>query len=493
MVGEYDLFISYKSQNANLAREIAQHLMQQGIRVWFNEYSVPLDIYDNDQSVQNAIDKGVDLSAFLIVLSNDSWVESTYCEREFVRFIAKSGPSKILEIRVPPEQKPHVNWPILRKASSMIYNGNTIEILKIIDKQRWFESAIAPSIEESHEKIKLGAIFLPYGIKLEAPKLRRRRLRKVLNWKSPGEHFYYEGEIASHQIYLNIFINPFKTALGDLAISDPSKADDREIYRKYRHYAQRFVDRHKMSVFGTHLVFLDIDKGSHFGLSSRYEDDSSIKKYERRYAIKLKSPDREEAGELNLTFTVDFGDEESLAAEKEFYRLSRFFDMIADSVVFAPETSILRYEAFPIIITKALLAAICVLVSWYFLHVRAENWVRALTETFSGVTLMDLYIVFQSHRIRRHTDLFGMRFGPVTRFLKSYGRIIDPIWNLIVGSLISGLGLFVFSLITLLPIVVIIIGLYQDITSPWFWGLFGATDYLFYILMAEQKSWFIRR
>lgn len=46
MSAPYDAFITYKSEDADLVRNVADQLIASGIRVWFAEYQVLLQNYD---------------------------------------------------------------------------------------------------------------------------------------------------------------------------------------------------------------------------------------------------------------------------------------------------------------------------------------------------------------------------------------------------------------------------------------------------------------
>ncbi len=62
------LFISYKSHNADVAREVADALLANGVNVWFAEYQVLFGNYDD---FQKAVNEGIDRASHALLFTNN--------------------------------------------------------------------------------------------------------------------------------------------------------------------------------------------------------------------------------------------------------------------------------------------------------------------------------------------------------------------------------------------------------------------------------------
>ncbi|RPJ81422.1 MAG: TIR domain-containing protein, partial [Acidobacteria bacterium] len=138
----YDVFLSYKTENANAVREVADCLIASGLAVWFAEYEITGDIYDDDVAVQAAIDAGVERSRHAVVFTNNRWARSTYCAREMTRIQQRIPASRTIEICIPSEDLPRTTWPVLRGVPFIEYSGRLEDVVAFINAQRWFTGAL---------------------------------------------------------------------------------------------------------------------------------------------------------------------------------------------------------------------------------------------------------------------------------------------------------------------------------------------------------------
>ena len=114
--GSFDAFVSYKSEDVELARRIAERLMASGLRIWFDEYQVLLT---DRHLFQDAIDRGIALSTYGIAITNDRYVASDYCRDELKQLLAHCGPERVIEIRYPAEPGTRRAFPQLEAAPSL--------------------------------------------------------------------------------------------------------------------------------------------------------------------------------------------------------------------------------------------------------------------------------------------------------------------------------------------------------------------------------------
>lgn len=93
-----DIFISYKSEDAGLARTVAEALKALGVKIWFAEYEVLLDNYDE---FQNAIDSGIDACQYALLFTSNPWAESRWCQVEIARILQRIPLERIIRVNLP--------------------------------------------------------------------------------------------------------------------------------------------------------------------------------------------------------------------------------------------------------------------------------------------------------------------------------------------------------------------------------------------------------
>lgn len=75
----YDFFISYSRENIELMKQIVAALRSDGLAIWVDELLAP-----GDDSWQNRIEEGIELSRALIALMSPTFKTSQWCEKELV-------------------------------------------------------------------------------------------------------------------------------------------------------------------------------------------------------------------------------------------------------------------------------------------------------------------------------------------------------------------------------------------------------------------------
>ena len=74
-----DFFLSYKSEDADVARQVAECLVSNGFSVWFAEYEILLPDYDVFQA---AVDNGLKNCTFGLLFTNPRYWASRHCQQE---------------------------------------------------------------------------------------------------------------------------------------------------------------------------------------------------------------------------------------------------------------------------------------------------------------------------------------------------------------------------------------------------------------------------
>lgn len=96
---QFDFFVSYQSENAPLARQIAELLIAQGYWVWFDEYVILLV---DREKFREEMDMGIGNTRYGVCLTDELYVNSKYCMDELRGFLqpGNCGPGNVVDIRL---------------------------------------------------------------------------------------------------------------------------------------------------------------------------------------------------------------------------------------------------------------------------------------------------------------------------------------------------------------------------------------------------------
>jgi len=117
----YDVFLSYKSQDATLARHLCEALTAAGHDVWFAEYTILL--FNRDEFMAG-IDLGASQSRFAVAVTNTQYTASHHCRNELQQLLMPKncGPGRIVEIKHPGDPNLYSVFPTLRNAHSVDFS-----------------------------------------------------------------------------------------------------------------------------------------------------------------------------------------------------------------------------------------------------------------------------------------------------------------------------------------------------------------------------------
>lgn len=301
----WDVFISYKSENVEIARLLADRLIASGRRVWFAEYQILLAARDR---FQEAIDQGVDSSRYAIALTNDLYAGSEHCRHEMTRLIAKCGPERIIDIQAPAEPAIRQSFPALQNSRAFEYAGDVEGVLGVVgDVTGWRilagadpPRAISPHIHNGE------CLGIPYTI-------------DVTGWALVDPSFQGGGPcygLKQHRLLWNLQTgeetNP---ALYDARRRwTKTRINDRALYDEMCEFARGHLD----TPVGVHLYFLD--GFSHF--AATYQKG---KYWKRRYSLMLVEPETYKAAEFLFTFQFE-------GAFEEYCRIVAIMDAVVRSL-----------------------------------------------------------------------------------------------------------------------------------------------------------------
>ncbi|HUT95343.1 MAG TPA: HEAT repeat domain-containing protein [Thermoguttaceae bacterium] len=122
---DYDLFISYKSEDVLLARRIVERLMASGLRVWFAEYEIALA--DRDKFNSRIVD-GIKRSRYGLIITNKEYGDSLHCRHELQGLMTHVGLADVLRIMYRDQRitRPHFPAQALEdipRQNCLVYDG----------------------------------------------------------------------------------------------------------------------------------------------------------------------------------------------------------------------------------------------------------------------------------------------------------------------------------------------------------------------------------
>lgn len=243
----WDVFISYKSEDVDIVRQVANQLIASGLRIWFNEYYVLLQNYDR---FQKAINYGIRHSAIGIAFTNNNWTESQYCKIEIVQLLKHLGPQRIMEVMIPKEDLPHQKYSALKDSPS--YIGDDVNgILSFIQETTgWpIQLQMMPDMvqtQNSYETVCLGrpAVLDTSGWELT----------KKGQIEAGGNIAGLEFRCGCYHppIFVNLYCGQELSRPGQ---RQEQKIDDREMFRYLLKYAPRHIAHLNAKLHGLHLLF----------------------------------------------------------------------------------------------------------------------------------------------------------------------------------------------------------------------------------------------
>lgn len=414
------VFISYKSEDANLVRQTAEELTAVGLDLWFNEYRILAAEYEQ---FEDAIDDGVRRATHAVVFTNNRWARSKWCGIEMEGLLERiPDRSRIVEVAIPWEDGPREAFPDLLGRPAVLFQGDPRRpshddvhrlVVEILGRLGYGTSQTAlPAIESKPVWLpSYGVTFDPGPFRLWPERTRRqlvaRRLQSdtVLGLRTAV--FHLGGD--KIDVSMDAYATNYESPISRLEISDAGASDDRAVYAAYRGYAKNWFPtehghfRHvDFQPKGLHLVF--VEGTSQIGVSyvSKMEGEARDEaRWERRYAVRIPNPLRPDArGELAFVFSVGLPGDEAQQL-RAFCRLAPWFDAVVESArVRWPSRARSLAMALPAVLAKGALAAAAGFLGWRVLEQGWNPWPLAGAAALIGLTAGDLasYLFSRTYR-----------------------------------------------------------------------------------------------
>ncbi len=285
----WDVFISYKSENIDMARLVADQLIRSGVKVWFAEYQVLLQNYEK---FQEAINYGLKNCAGGIVFTNNKYADSEYCQIEIEQLLKRHKPEKVLEIMLPKEDLPHKYYKELENCPS--YDGSDIGgILTFIQENTGWPL-------KSSFALVSGSVCVSY----ETVCLRRPVVLDITDWDLTNEgkvdldgnigglRFSYQHRRDQYQLSVNLFCGRELSRAGQ---RQDKETNDRELYKYLIKFAPRHIGRFNAKTRGLHLLF-------HGGFSQMALTYWMKSYWTRKYSVIIPNQTSKEMAEFVFTF-----------------------------------------------------------------------------------------------------------------------------------------------------------------------------------------------
>lgn len=442
------IFISYKSNYANLIRNIGESLIAGGQKIWFAEHEVLPENYDD---FLLAIDNGIQNSQYAIFFTNKLWQNSNHCQYEKKGLLNKLSSDCVLEICLK-ENSQNTRGSFLSYHTNNLFrvecNYDCIEVSDVVNILKKIEQIFQFELTSYPKKATLDQwSYLPsIGIGIQSGILQAKLTDNIYrgsNFLSPL--IVYKSQYNGIDIGLAITITPFDSVLKGLAKYFDEEYDDRQLYNSYRNYADKWVKTYftnskvykgsQMYSMGLHLLFKE--NHSHLGLTyyTIFDSHENNITWERRYVIPIHGDSEKETGEANLVFYAKLSGTKDIQFQN-FCQFSTLFDSIARSFVYQTPRGLVKFvnNLAPFIV-KSLYGFGLFGLALYLTTLPINIAYTWITMFFSGLFIADLVFYIKSLTYQRVTWL------------------MQPVQDNLATSLYELLSTSIFRTITLYPFV----------------------------------------
>lgn len=419
---QYDLFVSYKSDNVDVARAVTEALLASDVRVWFAEYEVVLDNYNN---FQKSIDLGIDSSRYALIFTNRDWATSKYCQLEIDRIVQRIPHEAILQVCIPRHPEPFDRTPVLADVPTMDFDGNIDSVLTFIAQHTGLNKGIRLSTD-SWFNPESQRLILPDRISICSGPLERTEIDTAgtrLHEFRPGTSHHFEGTIYDEEIHLLLTRYPVARHVAEVG----NRRDDREIYAANREIAKDQLQRIDAEQQGLHLVRWN--NAMQFAVTfGPWEYPDGRQGWERLFVLKVPPDYGNTYSEIVVSFFVAFRKRPAGTGLNALCVFTPFFDALVATIRHETEDSLPTDQA--VLRRSTTMAAFSTLVrvSWSTFLLPVPIYRLLGTDVFQALfpaRVVPSYRRFPLSRLQEEFGLFD-RFGWV--FLVFYFFGLIGIW-----------------------------------------------------------------
>ena len=287
---EFDIFVSYKSEDIAAVRPVVDLLLASGYKVWFAEYAIPLTEWDRAQSF---IDQGTRQSRYGLLFTSDLYIRSWYCQMEVEQLLEHCGPGRVLEVKIRDEPETHAHYPDLDQCPAIDYD-DCPSALDLIERETdlVLEAPFVSPDQGRHRWYRDPAL----GFKLDMAGWSRSQKRSIPVASSPDgtRNLSLTRNLGGHRVTLNLnTIDPKQTER--LLPEQGQPINDRRLFDGFRYIAQLSLLVRARDCTGVHLVFCG-------GLGQMTLSYWNARAWQREYSVLLPHPQTRELKEFRFTF-----------------------------------------------------------------------------------------------------------------------------------------------------------------------------------------------
>jgi hypothetical protein len=244
----YDIFVSYRSEDIHVVRPVAEHLMANGLRVWFAEYEVLLS---GRERFSKAMAHGLSHCSWGVCFTNDRYADSEHCQKELQMLLDRGGPDRIVEIRCPNQPRTYSRFPGLRSAKAFEYSS-LVEALRDIQSVTQLDTGFSlvegqAPVDERH--------FYSNGIRLHLDFGGWSARKHWFRWFGGGDRRVadYRRSWKGNTLYGHLIVGPMDAARAPVT----DNSDDRAYYDRALRFAESFYEvNFRQNPVGVHLSFV---------------------------------------------------------------------------------------------------------------------------------------------------------------------------------------------------------------------------------------------
>lgn len=321
---KYDYFISYKAQDVLLVRQIAELMMASGISVWFDEYQILFNNYEDDK-LEMELMTAIENATYGIIFTNDLYFNSKYCSDE-LKLLLKKPKSNIINILL----QPHVlfrNFDDLRDCPTWTGASKVNEICSFINARTNIQIVDTSQTTERDSQIyKKKYLHVPYQLNISGWQESSWPLfSKITNTASSTKLGpWLKRTINDYQLEVNVCMGP-ELHPAQISSQVHHTTDHREIQKNLmRPRVQKFLtDFGPDTIIGFHL--LPHREYMHHAFTYKFSEN----KWQRKYSITLPQPNCDEL--YDFVFTCNFD-----GPFEEFCRIAHLLDSLVVSLEWPP-------------------------------------------------------------------------------------------------------------------------------------------------------------
>lgn len=348
------IFISYKSNDVKIARNIAEHLMAWGNEIWFAEYYI--SIYNQPKNFIEELRKGLKRVKKGIVIANKKYFQSSWCLEELESLSKNQGLDNLFFVSTQQNSGIEDHFPGLDIKNKFYANfldkKDYFKLYNILSRNSflYYKGELQQEIfiKNNENKIIFKEISKEINI-LNWNRIDNFPRLELLNWLfgklnptvfnemtaiNNKEQWWFKANSGTEQLKAHIIYTKIPMErTREIHHTIVSKKNDRDVYEQNIEYTKKFIKNnyHKYGIeyeiLGVHLYNL-LDH-THFAFTYKIDPYSNKSIIRRKYVLTFPIPNSNHDGEIVIT--VGFNHAQNYAL-KTFLRQINIFDAIPYSI-----------------------------------------------------------------------------------------------------------------------------------------------------------------